>query len=123
MMMTRSLGDWKHVAWILPQPQMARSRVGAEEHHRVIIASDGLWDVVSHEKCMELCRGAPTVQAAAEALVEAAKVVYLEHRQLELPGDDTTVLVVDLNPSQLAFVEPPPVASSGGDGSGCCLIF
>ena len=65
------------------------------------------------------------MQAAAEALVDAAKVVYLEHRQLELPGDDTTVLVVDLNPSNLAYVEPPPVGSGGGGGgggSGCCSV-
>ena len=35
-----------------------------------------------------------------KALVQAAKYVYLQERGLPLPGDDTTVLVVELNPSQ-----------------------
>lgn len=115
MMMTRSLGDWKHVAWILPTPQVERHYMRATQHWRVVIASDGLWDVVSHERCAELTRESATCQEAAEALVEEAKKVYLGERALELPGDDTTVLVVELNPSNKSYTQP----GSGGGGAGC----
>ena len=117
MMMTRSLGDWKHVSWILPRPQIARTSVRPTDHWRVVLASDGLWDVVSHEQAASLTRGAETCQEAAEALVSAAKHVYLSERGLELPGDDTTVLVVDLNPSLRPFAPP----QEGGAGCGCTI--
>lgn len=110
MMMTRSLGDWSKVAWILPAPETRRATVGAHEHVRIVLASDGLWDVVSHEEAADLTRRAPTAQAAAQALVDAAKFVYLEERGLALPGDDTTVLVVEINPSRLPF---KPVRKQG----------
>lgn len=123
MMMTRSLGDWKHVSWILPTPQVHRSAMRPTDHYRVVLASDGLWDVVSHEQALALTRAAPTAHEAAEELLAAAKRVYLEDRGLELPGDDTTVLVVDLNPSKRSFVPPPTTEAEQADGGGgCCTV-
>jgi len=122
MMMTRSLGDWRHVAWILPRPQVQRAVVAAGVHHRVVIASDGLWDVVSHQQCAEIVRAAETAQAASDGLLAAANKVYLEDRQLELPGDDTTVLVIDLNPSELEWTAPSS-PSPEGEGAVCCGLM
>ena len=68
-----------------------------------------------HKLCAELTRSAPTVQEAADALISAAKKVYFEQWGLQLPGDDTTVLVVELNPSGM----PPPLKPAGG---GCCAV-
>jgi serine/threonine protein phosphatase PrpC len=115
MMMTRSLGDWKHVAWILPLPMIKAYTVPADGYRRVVLASDGLWDVVPLDKALRLVCRIESVQDAAEALLEEAKRVYFEERKLELPGDDTTVMVVDLNPSQMPL---PGLASVG-----CCSIM
>ena len=48
LQMTRSLGDWTKSAWVLPHPQLRRFTVPHDESRRVVIASDGLWDLVVH---------------------------------------------------------------------------
>ena len=54
------------------------------------------------------------LEQVAEVLMGKAKTEYLKNRKLSKMGDDTTVMVVDLNPSHLAF-------SSRG-GTGCCVL-
>ena len=50
LMMTRSICDWTKCAWVLPQPEIMDFVVGADEHKRVVIASDGLWDVLPEDQ-------------------------------------------------------------------------
>ena len=42
--------------------------------------------------------------------------VYLEERGHELMDDDTTLLVIELNPSGVKYTPP------GGGGGGCCSL-
>ena len=44
---TRSIGDWDAARTLIPQPDLYRFEVGASEHERVVLASDGVWDFVS----------------------------------------------------------------------------
>lgn len=91
---------------------------------RVVLASDGLWDTCSFDACAKMCRASETAEAAAQALLAhatAGKVdlgVPLEERAKENMHDDTSIVVVDLNPSQRPWVAPPPPPSAG-----CCAIL
>ena len=50
-----------------------------------------------------VARDTPAVDKVAEILMNKAKVEYLQNRGLPKMGDDTTVMVIDLNPSKVAF--------------------
>ena len=100
---------------MLPHPQVSRFTVAHDESRRVVIASDGLWDVISYEHAAAITRESESAQAAADALLAVAQREYHEVRGLEKMGDDTTVVVVDLNPAGLPFTEPT-------GGSGCCSV-
>lgn len=113
---TRSIGDWDGARAMIPQPEIATFRVGEAEHVRVVIASDGVWDFMTPEEAAALARRAPTVKAAACAIADKAKLRSLN--KLNALKDDTTCLVVDLNPSQRAFAPPEPAAGAAG----CCAI-
>ena len=43
--MTRSIGDWFGADAVLPHPQLSSFTVPPGKHYRLLIASDGLWDV------------------------------------------------------------------------------
>ena len=113
LQMTRSIGDWKGPDLVLPHPEMRAFEVGAGEHVRAIVASDGLWSVCSHETAAQVARSCPSAQTAANQLLELAEQAYFSRRGKSVMGDDTTVLCVDLNPSQLPFAPPPPAAKRG----------
>ena len=57
-----------------------------------------------------------TVVTLSRARTSRAQV-YLDEWHLDLPGDDTTVMVVDLNPSELPYKEPKP------EEAGCCELM
>ncbi|KAL1518842.1 hypothetical protein AB1Y20_003119 [Prymnesium parvum] len=65
--------------------------------------------------CACTTSGSPTeCFHACDELVEICRVEYIQARGLDKMGDDTTVMVVDLNPSNLVF-EPVP--------NGCCTLL
>jgi len=97
---------------VLPQPELLAFSVPAGTHIRVILASDGLWDVIAHDQAAAITRAAQTVEQAANNLLAHARSVY-DARGADKFGDDTTVMVVDLNPSALN------VGSADGV-CGCC---
>ena len=124
LMMTRSIGDWDAARALTPHPQSLRFAVrgaGAADgdgggaaappqRWAVVLASDGLWDHVPHDRCAAVVRAAVDPQGAADALVKLAKVGRAT------PKDDTSVIVVDLNPAAL----PPQTPRCGGRGS--CVV-
>ncbi|KAE9585661.1 putative protein-serine/threonine phosphatase [Lupinus albus] len=106
--MSRSIGDRYLNPWIIPEPEvMFLPR--AKDDECLILASDGLWDVMTNEEVCDLARKRlllwhkkngselppergkgidPAAQAAAE---------YLAHRALQKGSkDNITVIVVDL---------------------------
>ena len=112
--MTRSIGDWTKSSWVLPQPELRQFEVPSSSHMRLVLATDGLWDIVSPEHAAQVTRAAPTPQQACDELLEICRVVYMDERGLDKMGDDTTVMIVELNPSERPF-EPPPAS--------CCAIL
>ncbi|XP_022754682.1 probable protein phosphatase 2C 53 isoform X2 [Durio zibethinus] len=106
--MSRSIGDRYLKPWIIPEPEvMFVPRV--KEDECLILASDGLWDVMTNEEACDLARrrilqwhkknGATLTSERGETIDPAAQAAaeYLSHRALQKGSkDNITVLVVDL---------------------------
>ena len=89
-------------------------QVMAGEHVRTVLASDGVWDLLSLEDGARIARKAQSAQAAAKAIVDLTnKRSMTRFGRLK---DDTTCVVVDLNPTQSPFVAPV------SEGSNCCSV-
>ena len=116
LMTTRSIGDWDAARALTPHPQSLRFAVrpacaadggdgggaaASPQRWAVVLASDGLWDHVTHERAAAVVRGAADPQAAADAL---AKLVMVGRTT---PKDDTSVIVLDLNPAELPPLSRP----------------
>eukprot|EP00966_Prymnesium_polylepis_P332438 7387936-Prymnesium_polylepis.1 len=123
LQMTRSIGDWKASDTVLPEPELKSFSVGPQGHERLVLATDGLWDVVSASQAAAVCRRSTTPQAVADKLLQLAAG---EYKQRGLPGfrDDTTIVVLDLNPSGRPMKEAALTCDDFGLGcGGCCHIF
>jgi serine/threonine protein phosphatase PrpC len=71
-MMTRSLGDrWFQPVGVIAEPEVGRHAVGADDV-ALVLATDGVWDVLSHEQAARVVRWTAAAQAAADALIGAA---------------------------------------------------
>ena len=113
-MMTRSIGDWDASRACVPQPECRAFRVERGGWRRVVLASDGLWDVVSREKVAKVAWRAKSANDAAASLAELAWTV--SHQRFERLKDDTTVLVVDLD------LAPPGVVRTGKGSLACTML-
>jgi serine/threonine protein phosphatase PrpC len=72
LMMTRSLGDrWFRPVGVIGEPEVAQHGIGADDV-AVVVATDGVWDVLGPEDAARVVRARRTAQAAAQALVETA---------------------------------------------------
>ena len=100
---------------LVPHPEILRFRVPADGCQRVVLASDGLWDFVTpDEACTKvLCRAKDAADAAYSLASLAQQRSNMRFNELK---DDTTVLVVELNPSGA----PPPLSAAAG--TGCCAV-
>jgi serine/threonine protein phosphatase PrpC len=94
LMMTRSLGDrWFRPVGVIAEPEVTRHARGAGDV-ALVIATDGMWDVLSAERAAAVVRRAATAQAAADALIRAALAANA--------SDNVTTVVVrvaDLTPT------------------------
>ena len=117
---TRSIGDWDGSRAMIPQPELRRFEVSGEEHVRVVLCSDGVWDFVTVEEAAAVARRARTCDDATRLIVQ--KAYNRSMRKLERLKDDTTCVVVDLNPSGRPFGKPDLGGGGAGDG-GCCALM
>ncbi|KAH7523843.1 hypothetical protein FEM48_Zijuj06G0055100 [Ziziphus jujuba var. spinosa] len=106
--MSRSIGDRYLKPWIIPEPEvMFLPR--AKDDECLILASDGLWDVMTNEEVCELARrrillwhkknGVSLPSERGEGIDPAAQAAaeYLSNRALQKGSkDNITVIVVDL---------------------------
>lgn len=63
----------------------------------LVVASDGIWDVMSNEEAIGLAGAAASATDAARALVEAAEGRWLDHDNGGYV-DDITAVVVSATP-------------------------
>ncbi|KAJ9550537.1 hypothetical protein OSB04_014582 [Centaurea solstitialis] len=107
--MSRSIGDRYLKPWIIPDPEVTFIP-RAKEDECLILASDGLWDVMSNEEACEIARKRILVwhkkngisslpQERGEGIDPAAQAAAegLSNRALQKGSkDNITVIVIDL---------------------------
>ncbi|KAJ3673223.1 hypothetical protein LUZ60_006597 [Juncus effusus] len=102
--LSRSIGDMDVGEYIVPVPHVKQVKL-SNAGGRLVIASDGVWDAVSHEKALDCCRGLPAESAATRIVKEALKGKGLR--------DDTTCIVIDILPPEKLS---PPVKKPAKGG-------
>ena len=106
--MSRSIGDRYLKPWIIPEPEVTFIP-RAKDDECLILASDGLWDVMSNEEACDLARrrillwhkknGSELSSVRGEGIDPAAQAAaeYLSNRATQKGSkDNITVVVVDL---------------------------
>eukprot|EP01041_Mallomonas_annulata_P013836 gene13836-29431_t len=99
--MTRSIGDRLGPASCIPVPDITGITIPANQHARFVLASDGIWDVLSVEQVQAI---ALRCKDAGKAAHKIARLAWTKRLHEVGHMDDITVLVVDVNPS--AFLSP-----------------
>lgn len=110
--MSRSIGDRYLKPWIIPDPEVTMVQ-RAKDDDCLILASDGLWDVLSNEEACDAARrrillwhkknGANVGSDRGKAVDPASQAAadYLSKLALQRGSkDNITVIVVDLKPNR-----------------------
>ncbi|KAG1694169.1 hypothetical protein DVH05_021825 [Phytophthora capsici] len=88
--MSRSLGDAvAHTAGVLSEPEFT-TRWLDENDRCLIVATDGLWEFMSNEECMEMAMGQQDPKIAVDLLIMEANRRWMKEEQVI---DDTTIIV------------------------------
>jgi serine/threonine protein phosphatase PrpC len=99
--MTRSLGNAVMLrAGVVPTPFVKSAQLKQEPtstKDRIVMASDGIWDVLSNDQVAELVEQIPDVQDAANALQEEARRRWIGNLPFvdEAKVDDITCIVME----------------------------
>ncbi|GLT72772.1 hypothetical protein SLA2020_446760 [Shorea laevis] len=106
--MSRSIGDRYLKPWIIPEPEV-RFVPRAKDDECLILASDGLWDVMTNEEVCDLARKRillwhkkngvtlPTIRGEGIDPAAQAAAEFLSNRAIQKGSkDNITVIVVDL---------------------------
>lgn len=98
--MANGLGDWYLRPWIIPVPEITFA-TRSDEDECLILASDGLWDVMSNQEIGEVARRLLRRhrRSMVEDEVPAAQVVADNLTEIAMgrnSSDNISVIVVDL---------------------------
>lgn len=102
--LSRSIGDMDVGEFIVPVPYVKQVKLSSGGG-RLVISSDGVWDALSAETALECSRGMQPDAAASQIVKEAVGVKGLR--------DDTTCIVVDLQPPEKTTPPLPPPKKQG----------
>ncbi|KXZ54621.1 hypothetical protein GPECTOR_4g686 [Gonium pectorale] len=108
---SRSVGDLDAGPEVVPLPHI-RQVILPSAGARIIICSDGVWDLMSLSKAVKLCRFKPAAAASATLMGAVSRDLRLL--------DDASIIVVDLLPSDttswptVALKTNPKPEKSGG---------
>uniref|UniRef100_A0A7C9CHJ9 protein-serine/threonine phosphatase n=1 Tax=Opuntia streptacantha TaxID=393608 RepID=A0A7C9CHJ9_OPUST len=102
--LSRSIGDRDVGEFIVPVPYVKQVKLSTSGG-RLIISSDGVWDMLSFEAALQCCRGMSPEAAAAQIVKEAVQAKGLR--------DDTTCIVVDILPLEKNAPPLPPPKKKG----------
>ncbi|CAI5746451.1 unnamed protein product [Peronospora destructor] len=88
--MSRSLGDAvAHTAGVVSEPEFT-SRWLDKSDRCLIVATDGLWEFMSNEECMEIAMGQRDPKVAVDLLIKEANRRWMKEEQV---SDDITITV------------------------------
>ncbi|PSR99761.1 Protein like [Actinidia chinensis var. chinensis] len=102
--LSRSIGDMDVGEFIVPVPYVKQVKLSTAGG-RLIISSDGVWDALSAEAALDCCRGMPADASASQIVKEAVQVKGLR--------DDTTCIVIDMQPPEKPTPTLPPPKKPG----------
>ncbi|KAJ1700140.1 hypothetical protein LUZ63_008652 [Rhynchospora breviuscula] len=105
--LSRSIGDSDVGEFIVPVPHVKQVKLSSTGG-RLIICSDGVWDVLSSEMAFNFSRALTPEAAATKIVKEAVQVKGLR--------DDTTCIVVDIIPIEKLTPTIPPAPKKQGMG-------
>ena len=93
--MTRSLGDkMAHNIGVIDEPEIKKFFFEGNEKF-IIIASDGLWEFISGEECINLVKNFyEEKKDVKEATLELTKEAFNKWKRKEIVIDDITVIVI-----------------------------
>lgn len=92
--MSRSLGDAvAHTAGVLSEPEFT-TRWLDEKDRCLIVATDGLWEFMANEECMEMAMKVQDPKVAVDLLIKEANRRWMKEEQVI---DDTTIIVAYLD--------------------------
>lgn len=94
LMMTRSIGDRLGPRSCSAVPDITAINIASGEHARVVLATDGLWDVVTNSTAQLVVMSTSDPLRAADKLVSLA---FQRRLAWGLRKDDITAIVVDIN--------------------------
>lgn len=102
--MTRSLGHPVLSQYgVSPEPEFTQTEIRPGD--RIIMASDGLWDVMENEEVALVCSYRASANKCAQALLAAAREKYQKHKQRQGKADNTTIVCIYV---EAAGVPSPP---------------
>lgn len=105
--MTRSVGDRWGPRSCIAVPDITSTTIPRDQHARFVLASDGLWDVVSTEEVRQAVFLYEDPQTVAERL---ANMAFAKRSKKGNRMDDITVLVVDVHPD-MCRIDSTPVCT------------
>ncbi|CDF39494.1 unnamed protein product [Chondrus crispus] len=92
---SRAIGDPELKQFIIPRPDIFRFSLSGHEEF-LVLASDGLWDNISDEECMEYVRKIISSEPADDSLEEEAAKLLVQTAWDRGTNDDISVIVVNL---------------------------
>ncbi|HOJ43063.1 MAG TPA: PP2C family protein-serine/threonine phosphatase [Syntrophorhabdaceae bacterium] len=85
--MSRAIGDAHLKPYVIAEPFVISGLLGRENDF-VVVACDGIWDVLSNQEAIDMTRKAKDAQKAADMILNAAT--------FKGSSDNKTVIVIDL---------------------------
>ena len=97
--MSRALGDMQVHPYLIPTPDVSK-RLLDENDRILVLATDGIWDVMENDEAVRKAMVASPLDACQELVDTCAR-----RWDVQMPGrrDDITTLVVDLSHPDLAL--------------------
>ena len=92
--MTRTIGDKFGPRCCISQPEVSSVVLAPEDSARIVIASDGVWDVMTNAQVGALVFSSISPRAAARRISNAAASLRDKY---DMRPDDISVVVVDVN--------------------------
>ncbi|HLC06615.1 MAG TPA: PP2C family protein-serine/threonine phosphatase [Candidatus Babeliales bacterium] len=93
--MSRAIGDWFIKKYIIADPEYTEKELTSENRY-LILATDGLWDVMSNEEAVQGLKDRAQKCPSAKDLAKHLGSVAAEMSDENITKDNITVIVVDL---------------------------
>ncbi|KAI4371395.1 hypothetical protein MLD38_019636 [Melastoma candidum] len=105
---SRAFGDYCIKDFgLISVPDISPRKLSPDQDRFVILATDGVWDVVSNQEAVDIVSSVPDREQSAKRLVEHAASAW-KRRRRGIAKDDITAICLFLNPPANATTPPHP---------------